>query len=109
MKRSIAKHTALSLTCVGLLTAGAAFAQQASPGELSRPVPNRSATPSSAEPMTPAHTASDRGTTANGTMKDCIDRERAKDSNLSESKAKKACHEQMKAQKQNPDYQPRPR
>src|SRR5258708_5818838 len=106
MRRIIAKHTALTLTCVGLLTAGAAaFAQEApqSQDQYSRTSPSQSTSPSSTEATTPGNSKSDHRA-----MKDCVERERAKDSSLSESKAKKACHDQMKAQKQNPDNQPQP-
>jgi hypothetical protein len=41
-------------------------------------------------------------------MKDCVARQRAGDSNLSESQAKKACHDALKAQKGNPDNEPQP-
>jgi hypothetical protein len=41
-------------------------------------------------------------------MKDCVARERAGDNTLSESQAKKACHDALKAQKDNPDTQPQP-
>jgi hypothetical protein len=104
MKRGIAKHTAISLTCVGLLTAGAvAFAQEApqSQDQYSRPSPNQSTSPSS-ETTTSSNKSEHRA------MKDCVARERARDSSQSESAAKKACHDALKSQKSNPDHEPQP-
>ena len=115
MKRSIAKYTAASLTCVGLLTAGAAaFAQdpqdpmtqsatpqtQSQQDEYLRPPPNQSNSTTT--------TTSKSSSSKHSAMKDCVARERAGDSTLSEKDAKKACHESMKAQKDNPDNQPQP-
>jgi hypothetical protein len=109
MKRSIAKHTAVSVTCVGLLAAGAAaFAQEAaqSQDQYSRTSPNQSTSPSSTEQTTPGSKSSSSEQRA---MKDCVARERAGDSTLSQSKAKKVCRDQLKAQKENPDNQPQSR
>jgi hypothetical protein len=41
-------------------------------------------------------------------MKDCVARERAGDSTLSESEAKKACHDALKSEKDNHDNEPQP-
>jgi hypothetical protein len=41
-------------------------------------------------------------------MKDCVARERAGDSTMSESEAKKACHDALKAQSDNQDHEARP-
>jgi len=109
MNRSIAKYTAVSLTCVGLLTAGAAaFAQEApqSQDQHSRTTPQQSTSPSSTEQTTPGNKSSSSEQRA---MKDCVARERAGDGTLSQSKAKKVCRDQLKAQKENPDNQPQPR
>jgi ubiquitin len=119
MKRSIAKYTAASLTCVGLLTAGAAaFAQgpqdpmtqssasqtQSQQDEYLRPQPSQSNSTSTSTTTTTSKSSSSK----HSAMKDCVARERAGDSTLSEKDAKKACHESMKAQKDNPDNQPQP-
>jgi hypothetical protein len=108
MKRSIAKHLAASLICVGLLTAGAAaFAQEApqSQDQYSRTSPHQSTSPSSTETTTPSGGAS---SSKHEAMKDCVARERASNSTLSESDAKKACREAMKAQKDNRNNEPQP-
>jgi cytoskeletal protein RodZ len=110
MKCSIARHTAVSLTCVGWLTAGAvAFAQEApqsqdqyTQDQYSRTSPNQSTSPST-EATTPSNSKSDHSA-----MKDCVARERAENSSLSQSQAKKACHDALKAQKTNPDHEPQP-
>jgi hypothetical protein len=110
MKHSISKHIAASLTCVGLLTAGAAaFAQEApqSQDQYSRTAPEQ--TQPTSEPTTPSGKSSSpdsANSSKHSAMKDCVARERASNSSLSESDAKKACHDAMKAQKNNPDYQP---
>jgi hypothetical protein len=41
-------------------------------------------------------------------MKDCVARERSADSSISESDAKKACREAMKAQKDSRNNEPQP-
>jgi hypothetical protein len=41
-------------------------------------------------------------------MKDCVARERASNSTLSEADAKKACRDAMKAQKDNRNNEPQP-
>jgi hypothetical protein len=105
MKRSIAKHTAVSLTCVGLLTAGAAAVAQEAPqsqDQYSRTAPTQTTSPT-AETTTPSSSKSEHRA-----MKDCVARERAGNSSLSESDAKKACRDTLKAQKTNPDHEPQP-
>jgi hypothetical protein len=111
MKRGIAKHTAISLTCVGLLTAGAAaFAQEVpqSQDQYSRTSPeySRTSPEQSTSPSTETTTSSNKS--EHRAMKDCVARERARDSSQSESQAKKACHDALKSQKSNPDYEPQP-
>jgi hypothetical protein len=62
----------------------------------------------------PSTSSSSNGTTTSSSgksdhrasMKDCVARQRAEDSNLSESQAKKACHDALKAEKRNPDHEP---
>ena len=108
MKRSIGNHIAAALTCVGLLTAGAgAFAQEApqSQDQYTRPSPNQSTSPSSTETTTPSGGPT---SSKHQAMKDCVARERASDSTLSESDAKKACRDAMKAQKDNRNSEPQP-
>jgi hypothetical protein len=119
MKRTIANNTfrgtAASLLCVGLLTTGAAaFAQETvghesaqqsqNQDEYSSTSPNRSTTNST----TTTTSTSKSSASKNRVMKDCVDRERAGDSTMSESEARKACHDALKAQSENQDNEPRP-
>jgi hypothetical protein len=118
MKRSI-KYTAAAFACVGLLTAGAAaFAQdpqdpmtqnsahqtQSQQDEYSRSVPNQSTSTSTTTTTSTSKSSSSK----HQAMKDCVARERAGDSTLSESEAKKACHDALKAEKDNHDNEPQP-
>jgi hypothetical protein len=108
MKRSIGNHIGAALTCVGLLTAGAgAFAQEApqSQDQYTRQSPNQSTSPSSTETTTPSGGST---STKHQAMKDCVARERASNSALSESDAKKACRDAMKAQKDNQNSESQP-
>jgi hypothetical protein len=91
-----------------LLTAGAAaFAQEApqNQDEYMRTAPHQSTTPSSTEPTTPSGKSS---STKHETMKDCVARERSANSSISESDAKKACRDAMKAHKDNRNNEPQP-
>lgn len=115
MKREFAKYTAASLMCVGLLSSGAAAFAQDRPGhesaqqtqsqdEYSSTTPDRSTTTST----TTTTSTSDSSSSKHRVMKDCIARERAGDSTMSESEARKACHDALKAQSDNRDNEPRP-
>ena len=115
MKRSIQKYTLAALTSVGLLASGAAAFAQDRPGhesaqqtqsqdEYSSTTPDQSTTTST----TTTTSTSDSSSSKHRVMKDCIARERAGDSTMSESEAKKACHDALKAQSENRDNEPRP-
>jgi hypothetical protein len=121
MKRSIAKYTAASLTCVGLLTVGAAaFAQDPQDPTTQSSAQQTQSQQDAYQQPSPSHSTSSSTTTTTTTsksnspsskhraMEDCVARERADNSSLSESDAKKACHDALKAQKDNPDNQPQP-
>lgn len=100
MKRSTLRGTATSLLCVGLLaTAGAAVAQE-----------TRSQTQDeySSSTTPPDQSTSRSSSDKHAMMKNCVERERAGDSTMSESEAKKACHDALRAERDNPDNEPTP-
>jgi hypothetical protein len=108
MKHSLGKYTATSLMCIGLLTTGAtAFAQypqqSTSAPQAQSPDEYRSASPNPSNTNSPNSTATDKSS-KHSQMQDCIARERQGDSSMSKSDAKKACHNQQKAEK-NQDNQ----
>ena len=103
MKRSTLRATAASLLCVGLLVAAssAAFAQepprsQATPDEYSSKTPPPDEAPNKPSAYSP------------NMMRECIKRERAGDSTKSESEAKQACQDALRAKRENHDNEPRP-
>ena len=109
------RGTAASLLCVGLLTTGATALAQDTVGhesaqqtqnqdEYSSTSPNQSTTTSTTTTTSDSKSSSSR----HRVMKDCVARERAGDSTMSESEAKKACHDALKAQSDNQDNEPRP-
>jgi hypothetical protein len=109
------RGTATSLLCVGFLTTGvAAFAQDTvgheaaqqtqNQDEYSSTSPNQSTTTSTTTTTSTSKSSSSK----HRVMKDCIARERAGDSTMSESEAKKACHDALKAQSENQDNEPQP-
>jgi hypothetical protein len=105
MKRSLA-----ALMIVGLISTGAAYAQDAQPQSStqdqypqSQTAPNQSTTTS-----TTTTTSSSGSSSKHEVMKDCIAREQAGNSTMSTSDAKKACHDAIKAQRDNQDNEPRP-
>ena len=115
MKRDV-KYTAASLMCVGLLAAGAAAFAQDRPGhesaqqvqsqdEYSSTTPDQSTTTSTTTTTSRSDSSS---SSKHRVMKDCVARERARDSTMSESEARKACHDALKAQSDNQDNEPRP-
>ncbi len=119
MKRSFSNRrfigSAASLTCVGLLTAGtAAFAQDTvghesaqqvqNQNEYSSTTPNQSTTTSTTTTTSTSKSSSSK----QQVMKDCVARERAGDSTMSEAEARKACHDALKAQSDNQDNEARP-
>jgi hypothetical protein len=115
MKRSIHKYALAGLLCVGLLASGAAAFAQDRPGheseqqtrsqdEYSSTTPDQSTTTSTTTTTSRSASSSSK----HRVMKDCVARERAGDSTMSESEARKACHDALKAQSDNQDNEPRP-
>jgi hypothetical protein len=113
MKRIFAKYMAGSFLCVGvLMTATGALAQD-STAKGSQSPPQQTQTPGF-EPGpgpsgsrwdttgTPGSMTSKSGKSAKQQMKECVARTRASNTALSDSDARKACHEAMKAQKDSP-------
>ena len=91
--------TAASLLCVGLLTTGAAVAQDTrSQTQEEYSTPNTP--PSSTQSYSPS--------SKQDVMKECVKRERAGDSTMSESEARKACHDALRAERENQDNEPQP-
>jgi hypothetical protein len=116
MKRTIHKYALGGLLCVGLLASGAtAFAQDRaghesaqqtqSQDEYSSTAPDQSTTTSTTTTTSRSDSSS---SSKHRVMKDCVARERAGDSTMSESAARKACHDALKAQNDNQDNEPRP-
>ena len=112
MKRSTLCGTAASLLCVGLLTtAGAAAAQETRSqtqdeysSSSSTTPPNQSTTTSTTTTTSSSRSSSDQ----HAVMKECVERERAGDSTMSESEAQKACQDALRAERDNHDNEPRP-
>jgi hypothetical protein len=117
MKRSVhdRKHVAAAalLLCVGSMSGAAAFAQDRvghesaqqtqNQDEYSSTAPNQSTTTS-----TTTTSSSKSSSSKHQVMKDCVARERAGDSTMSEPEAKKACHDALKAQSDNQDNEAKP-
>ena len=117
MKHSFHNHKHLGaaavLLCVGSMTGAAAFAQDRvghesaqqtqNQDEYSSTAPNQSTTTS-----TTTTSSSKSSSSKHQVMKDCVARERAGDSTMSESEAKKACHDALKAQSDNQDNEAKP-
>jgi hypothetical protein len=113
MKRIFSKYTAGSVLCVGLLVTGTAALAQDSPGKGTQSPTQQTQTPgfepgpgpSGSRPDTtgtPGSMTSKSGKSAKQQMKECIARTRASNTALSESDARKACREAMKAKQDNP-------
>jgi hypothetical protein len=112
------KRTLASVMFVGLITAGAgAFAQDT---RMPDPAPDQEQYTQDRY-STPAPDESNRPMTATRSskheqMKDCVAREQADNSSMSRSDAKKACHDALKAQRDerrddernNPDNEAQP-
>jgi hypothetical protein len=109
MKRNLTKCTAGSVLCVGFLMTGTAALAQQSTGKEGQSPPQQTQAPgfepgpgpSGSRPDTTGTpgTMSD-GKSAKQQMKECIARTRASNTDLSESDAKKACQQAVKAQKE---------
>jgi hypothetical protein len=119
MKFTIAKSTlrdtAASVLCVGLLSVGGvAFAQDTVGHESAQQTRNQNEYSSTSPDQSTTTSTTTTTSTSNSSsakhrvMKDCIERERAGDSTMSESEARKACHDALKAQSDNQDNEPRP-
>jgi hypothetical protein len=78
--------TAASLLCVGLLTAGGTAS--------ARDVRDQQQQQEESKQQ--------------AVMKECVKRERAGDNTMSESEARKACHDALRAQRENQDNEPQP-
>lgn len=110
MKRIFAKYTAGSVLCVGFLVTGTTALAQDSTAKGSQSPPQQTQSPAF-EPGpgpsgsrwdttgTPGSMTSPSGKSAIQQMKECVARTRASNTALTESDARKACHEAMKAQK----------
>ena len=122
MKGTFAKYTAGSLISVGFLMAGsAAFAQQTMAQSSQSPAQQtqnqgeyQSSSPQSSYPgaSTGNSSSSDSsmssGKVSKQELKDCVTQARQNDSTLTQSDAKKACQQALKAQKSNQDSQAQP-
>ncbi len=119
MKRSVAKYTAGSFLWVGFLVTGTAALAQESREKASQSPPQQTQTPgfepgpgpSGSRPDTtgtPGALSSRSGKSAKQQMKECIAHTRSSNTELSESDARKACQEAMKAQKDHP-HEEKPR
>ena len=118
MKRSFHNRkpagAAALLLCVGSMTGAAAFAQDRvghesaqqtqNQDEYSSTAPSQSTTTST----TTTTSSSKSSSSKHQVMKDCVARERAGDSTMSESEARKACHDALQAQSDNQDNEARP-
>jgi hypothetical protein len=99
MKRLTPCGTAASLLCVGLLTAGGAAVAQDTRSQAQE------------DYSTPATHPSSRSYSPSSkpdVMKECVERERAGDSTMSEPEARKACHDALRAERENQDNEPQP-
>ena len=112
MKRSTLCGTSASLLCVGLLTTGgASVAQEMRSQQQTQDDYSASSTPSnqSTSTSTTSSSSSSRSSSSqHATMKECVERERAGDSTMSESEARKACHDALRAERDNQDNEPQP-
>jgi hypothetical protein len=117
MKRSFhnRKHVgaAALLLCIGSMSGAAAFAQDRVGHESAQQTQNQdeysSTAPKQSTTSTTSTTSSSKSSSSkHQVMKECVARERAGDSTMSESEAKKACHDALKAQSGNQDNEARP-
>jgi hypothetical protein len=117
MKRSFhnRKHVAAAalLLCVGSMSGAAAFAQDRVGHESAQQTQNQdkysSTAPNQSTTTSTTTTSSSKSSSSkHQVMKDCVARERAGDSTMSESEAKKACHDALKAQSDNQDNEAKP-
>jgi hypothetical protein len=113
MKHIFAKYTAGSVLCVGFVVTGTAALAQDSTEKGTQSPTQQTQTPgfepgpgpTSSRPDTtgtPGSMSSQSGKSAKQQMKECVARTRASNTDVSESDARKACHEAIKAEKDNP-------
>ena len=100
MKRSTLCGTAASLLCVGLLTAGGAAVGQDQRSQTQEEYSTPNTQPLSTQSYSPS--------SKQDVMKECVKRERAGDNTMSESEARKACHDALRAERENQDNEPQP-
>jgi hypothetical protein len=86
MKRSPLCGTAASLLCVGLLSAGGTVSARDARDQQQQQEESKQ----------------------QAVMKECVKRERAGDNTMSESEARKACHDALRAERENQDNEPQP-
>jgi hypothetical protein len=89
MKRRPLCGTAASLLCVGLLGAGGTVTAQDA-----RDARNQQQQQEESKQQ--------------AVMKECVKRERAGDNTMSEAEARKACHDALRAERENHDNEPQP-
>ena len=100
MKRSTLCRRAASLLCVGLLTAGGVAVSQDQRSQTQEEYSTPNTQPSSTQSYSPS--------SKQDVMKECVKRERAGDNTMSESEARKACHDALRAERENQDNEPQP-
>jgi len=100
MKRSTVCSRAASLLCVGLLTAGGAAVAQDQRSQTQEEYSTPNTQPSSTQSYSPS--------SKQDVMKECVKRERAGDNTMSETEARKACHDALRAERENQDNEPQP-
>jgi len=100
MKRSTLCGTAASLFCVGLLTVGGAAVAQDTRSHTQEEYSKPDNQPSFSQSYSPS--------SKQDVLKECVKRERAGDSTLSESEAKQACQDALRAERENHDNEPQP-
>jgi hypothetical protein len=103
MNNRILRGVAASLLCVGLTATGAASAQDARTQSQTQDEYS-----SSSSSRSPNQSTSQSSVSKQTVMKNCVARERAGDSTMSESEATKACQDALRAERDNPDNEPRP-
>jgi hypothetical protein len=100
MKRNTLCGNAASLLCVGLLTTGGTAVAQDTRSQTQEEYSTPNTQPSSTRSYSP--------TSKQAVMKECVERERAGDGTMSESEARKACHDALRAERENQDNEPQP-
>ena len=106
MKSIFARYMAGSLLCIAFLVTGTALAQDSkkkTAQEAETPSYEPGPGPTSSRPDTTGTPGTmSKSKSAKQQMKDCVAHMRANNTSVSESDAKKACQEAVRAQKDNP-------